>query len=197
MSRQPRIRHKALAAGVLAVIVAAAVALLVQRANRDGGAAQAAPTNQGVAQLWHNVAQCLRTHGHPAFRDPEINGDGDPDFGAQGALVKSAIGDLGQSACRAQVAALPAAAHERPPTTAELHQLVRFARCMRAHGLSDWPDPRTDGRFPLSQRLAASSDRIASLTRVCGPLPGNRRIVTVSPASGPPGEKNPGPTSSP
>ena len=31
--------------------------------------------------------------------------------------------------------------------------MVLFSRCMREHGLSDWPDPRTDGTFPLNQRL--------------------------------------------
>jgi hypothetical protein len=32
----------------------------------------------------------------------------------------------------------------------------RFAACMRAHGIADWPDPNADGDFPLPPSLASS-----------------------------------------
>jgi hypothetical protein len=36
-----------------------------------------------------------------------------------------------------------------------MRRLPAFARCMRAHGVSDWPDPDDLGHFPLPSRLPA------------------------------------------
>jgi hypothetical protein len=180
-------------AAAAAVILAAAVAFLVHHSGGDGApAAQAAPGTgtERAAQLWHNLAQCLRTHGHPEFEDPVIDSQGEPDFGAQGAQVKRAVQTLGVSACRAQLAAMPPSEHRRPPTAAELHQMVLFSRCMRAHGLSDWPDPRADGTFPLNQRLMALGKRgILTQVRACGPLRGDGKGIAISPSSSPPGSQ--------
>jgi len=33
---------------------------------------------------------------------------------------------------------------------ADIPALVRFARCMRQHGLTDFPDPKADGIFRLA-----------------------------------------------
>lgn len=192
MSRQARTRRTALVAAAVAVIVAAAVALFIHRSGDGAPSAQAssqgAPGSDQVAQLWHNLAQCLRTHGHPLFKDPVIDSHGDPDFGAQGVEVKRAVLTLGTSACRAQLAAMPASDHRRPPTAAELHHRVLFSRCMRAHGLPDWPDPRADGTFPLNQRLM---DKRGTRTQVqaCQPLLGDAKGIEISPSSVPPGSK--------
>lgn len=192
MSPHRRTRRTALVAAAAAVVLAAAVALLVHRSGGDGvPAAHAAPGNERVALLWHNVTQCLRTHGHPGFEDPAVDSQGNPDFGAQGVLVKRAIAGLAVSACRAQLAALPAADHGRPPTTAELHQMVLFSRCMRTHGLSDWPDPRADGTFPLGQRLLGLGKRgIITQMRACNPLLGSiAKGIAISPSSDPAGSR--------
>jgi hypothetical protein len=189
MSRPPRTRRTALAAAAAAVIVAAAVALLVHRSGDGAPPAQAAPPgDEGVAQLWHNLAQCLRTHGHPQFKDPVIDSRGNPDFGTQGAEVKRAVLTLGVSACRAQLAAMPASDHRRPATAAELHQRVLFSRCMRAHGLPDWPDPQADGTFALPERLLRKRGTRTQV-RACQPLLGDAKGIEISPSSLPPGSK--------
>jgi hypothetical protein len=192
MSRQPRIRRTAVAGAAAAVILIAAVVVLVNRSGGEGSPAANAATGSGrAAQLWHDVAQCLRTHGHPGVKDPVINEQGDPDFGAQGADVKRAVMQLSATTCRAQIAALPAAEHRRPPTTAELHQMVLFSRCMREHGLPDWPDPRADGTFPLNQRLMRLDKRgTRTQMQACLPLMGSRsKGIAISPSSMPPGSK--------
>ena len=53
-------------------------------------------------------------------------------------------------ACQPIVDRLPPAARgaETRPA-ADIPALVRFARCMREHGLADFPDPKADGIFPL------------------------------------------------
>ena len=153
MSRPARIRRTAAAAAAVALFAIAAVAVLVSRSGGVGPpAANASTGDEARALLWHNLAQCLREHGHPAFRDPAIDSRGEPDFGTQGATVKRAVLDAGVT-CRAELAALSTEGRDKAPTTAELHRMVLFSRCMREHGLPDWPDPRTDGTFPLNQRL--------------------------------------------
>jgi hypothetical protein len=47
--------------------------------------------------------------------------------------------------------------------------LRAFAVCMRAHGLSDWPDPTPDGHFPLPGRYAPpnGNELIEAPLRAC------------------------------
>jgi hypothetical protein len=46
-------------------------------------------------------------------------------------------------------------------------KLRRFAQCMRAHGLSDWPDPKADGSFDLPQRLRAGKQVFKTQLAAC------------------------------
>jgi hypothetical protein len=46
-----------------------------------------------------------------------------------------------------------------------MQALVRFARCMRAHGVPDWPDPNALGEFPMTTQMSSqfkSSDQHAN-----------------------------------
>jgi hypothetical protein len=182
MSRPPRIRRTAVAAAAVALIPIAAAAVLVSRSGGVGSpAANASTGNEARALLWHNLARCLRKHGHPDFRDPRIDSRGEPDFGAQGATVKRAVLTAGAT-CRAELAALSREGRDKAPTAAELRKMVLFSRCMRERGLSDWPDPRTDGTFPLNRRLLGlrgTRDRM----RPCLPLMGARaKGIKVTPS---------------
>lgn len=99
-------------------------------------------------------AGCMRSRGVPNFPDPQP--------GASNTKFPSAQ-QLGVSSSRIQ-AAVDACQHLLPPGTddqfppAEVALLLRgmlpFARCMRSHGVPDFPDPATDSQgqpyFPLS-----------------------------------------------
>ena len=134
------------------VLAAIAVVLVHGTGGGGGPAADAAAANPSATQAWHDLAQCLRSHGHPGIRDPEVDSHNSADFGSQAMQAKTAMKNS-EAACRAEIAALPVSDDDRPPTAAELHQMVLFSQCMRAHGLPDWPDPHADGTFPLNQRL--------------------------------------------
>ena len=84
-------------------------------------------------------ARCMRAHGVPDFPDPDSNGQFNVDP---------------QSASSQETAADHVCHHllnggGRPADTAQqqhmLGQLVRYARCMRAHGVPNFPDPQTSG----------------------------------------------------
>jgi hypothetical protein len=129
------------------VVVATAAALTLCTAAEAG-------SNPPTAAAWHAVMQCVRSHGYPSLRDPRVNADGKEDFGTQGIAMKRVLGDKRiTTACKTYLDKLPPRSGKRPPTPAELHQLVLFAQCIRRHGTPDWPDPAPNGAFRLPPRI--------------------------------------------
>jgi hypothetical protein len=144
-------------------------------------AAQARSGRDNVMLLWHHFAQCLRTHGYPQIADPTYLANGDVSFGAQGLQAKQAVRTVGRTACRAQFAAVQSPAANPPPSAADLHKMVLFSRCMRQHGIPDWPDPRADGTYPLDQRLVQMGKRgIVTQLVACRNLDPGRGIAVSS-----------------
>jgi hypothetical protein len=58
-----------------------------------------------------------------------------------------------------------------PAASAQLNRAVAFARCMRSHGVPNWPDPNSSGVFDKSklssQQLGASSSRVQAAQTAC------------------------------
>ena len=122
-----------------AVIAACAVALL--SAACSGSPSSASPggsSSTGANSPALAYARCVRGHGVPNFPDP----------GSGGQFSKTTLEQLSASNSQYQTATqtcahlLPA---EGGPTAAELRQqwngMASFARCMRSHGVPNWPDP--------------------------------------------------------
>jgi hypothetical protein len=174
-------------AASLATVAATAVAVLTLSACGGGAAAGAGTgTRAGgsAAAAWHVAMQCVRSHGYPSLRDPQIDSTGREDFGAQNGAVKRAFGDRRLAACRPYLDKIPNFGRKPPPTPAELHQLVLFAQCIRRHGTPDWPDPNARGAFPLPPRLLnQSKDGIVRLLAGCESL-WNGKIAIQGPGDG-------------
>jgi len=90
-------------------------------------------------------SQCARQNGLPNFPDPIV---------VDGALSwpNTPKGDIerAEQSCRTilqQLASVPQVME--PPSAETLQHMRQFAQCMRAQGVSDWPDPKADGTFPL------------------------------------------------
>lgn len=134
----------------LASLAAAAVAIL---AAGCGAQHTSSPTTgtQSLAAQWHRVVVCARTHGMPNLPDPQINAQGKAIF-PSGLNVPNET----RRACQAMFDRLAGNSPNHEPTPAELAALLQFARCMRSHGVNDWPDPRPDGTFHPDARLAGS-----------------------------------------
>jgi hypothetical protein len=114
----------------------------------SAGGSAASPQNG-----WLAFSSCMRSHGVSRFPDPASNGE----------LPKVSLPELGVSSSRFQ-AAQAACAELRPAgaslaqesdclmlgncPAAEVEQIraaeLRYARCMRSHGVPDWPDPTLD-----------------------------------------------------
>ena len=125
-----------------------------------GGGSQAAGTRTPTArsssagpELYRQAAACLRAHGAPDTPDPTQ----DPQTGEW--TLTSGPNKPPRSAsnaCRPILSRLPEAKGGRelkPLTAAEMAKAKQWAKCMREHGLADFPsDPDANGTFTVPQR---------------------------------------------
>jgi hypothetical protein len=103
------------------------------------------------AAAWHQVVLCARAHGMPNLPDPQIDASGK-------AIFPSGLNipEQTRQGCQSLYDRLVPNAQDQPLTQAQLAALLRFARCMRSHGIADWPDPRKDGSFVPDARISQS-----------------------------------------
>jgi hypothetical protein len=92
------------------------------------------------------VAACFRSHGYPNFPDPVQDKDGQWIF-------PDSAGNPQASACDALKRQNKQRQRQERPSAADMAKLRQVARCMREHGVPDWPDPYEDGSFLLPPRL--------------------------------------------
>jgi hypothetical protein len=113
-------------------------------------------------------AACMRSHGVPDFPDPKATSEGQvisiPDDDSPG--FTSAL-----KSCRSL---LPDGGVPSPAQQAqEREELLRFAACMRARGVRDFPDPTFgNGRSPFPAGINRSSPRFAAAKRACAGVTG-------------------------
>lgn len=146
------------ASSVVAVI---AVVLLVSACG-----AHPSVSVQGSGPL--AFSQCMRANGVSNFPDP----------GSGGAIPKESVGQLGvtsvrfQSAQRACQHLLPNGG--RPPNQSQLQQEkaqgLSYARCVRAHGVPNFPDPDSSGRIPdpATVGINQGSPKFQAANQACG-----------------------------
>ena len=112
------------------------------------------------AQIWHELAVCARAHGDPSFPDPSVDSHGQAHF-PPGTQKPS---DATIAACQSIYNRLPASV--RGGDAPDIQMEIKFAQCMRAHGLTDWPDPQPDGSYRLPADLQAQSKSGPVWTRI-------------------------------
>lgn len=132
-----------------AVVIIATAVLALSAAACNGGPSSSGSNGSRAANGSANskalaYASCMRSHGVPNFPDPGSSGDFD----------KTTLQRLTRSSPRYQTAnhacgrLLPAGG----PTAAEVQQewsgMASFARCMRSHGVPNWPDPTPYPPYP-------------------------------------------------
>lgn len=84
---------------------------------------------------------CFRAHGLPAFPDPVYDpSDGRWHFSNEQPPLTAQV----RQSC---ASVMPHTTPASPIPTARLNELLAFARCMRSHGSTEWPDPTVDGVF--------------------------------------------------
>jgi hypothetical protein len=98
-------------------------------------------------------ARCMRAHGISNFPDPDANGnlqlnaDAGSDLDPNNPQFKAA-----DSACKSLLPPPQAAPKDLKAKT------LKYARCMRAHGISDFPDPKPDGTLQIQATPGSDLD---------------------------------------
>ena len=160
----------------------------------DSGPGQSSAGNSGsqsqasIGGVTVQFAQCMRTHGVPSFPDPN----------AQGQVTFSGVGPQSasfQAAQRACAKYAPNGGKTLSPAQ-QAHmvaQALKFSKCMRAHGISDFPDPQVQtgaGGVSIGIRINGKgstdlnprSPQFQAAQKVCQPLigsPGTARSSAV------------------
>jgi hypothetical protein len=102
-------------------------------------------------------AECLRSNGLPGFPDPGAGGAFHISS-SSGVIPGSPQFQAAQKACRKFMPNGGA-----PPSPAQqartLDQLLKYSECMRSHGITDFPDPRSSsGRVGFSITASPGGD---------------------------------------
>jgi hypothetical protein len=120
-----------------------------------GTSAPSASVAPDAAQAGRDLAQCLRDHGIPA-KDPILPIAPGTNlatvFGVDPQSVSQAQLQRIQQVCAPQIQKFQQLAVPPPPWGTTDAQKLAFARCMRSHGVPNWPDPVAGSNdFPLQQ----------------------------------------------
>jgi hypothetical protein len=158
-----RLGGAAAAGASLALALAACGGSSGGPASGGGGTSSPAADSTQAARY----AQCMRAHGVPDFPDP-VDGHlsltvrkgtdldpADPAFkSAQRACRKLAPAGLGSGGAQ---------------STGQQSQLLKFVRCMRSHGVKDFPDPSSGGAVVM-QGIDPQSPQFQSAMQSCRKL---------------------------
>jgi hypothetical protein len=173
---------------------AAAIALLAAACGSTGNSSSTASGNSGspppkslVSAAYRN-ARCMREHGFPNFPDPKVINDGGRQ--AISIMIPGGVGTSPrfEAARRACHGILPPPGNESSAESAAVQHvraehLVSFARCMRAHGVANFPDPTAQGQLTLAMLSAANVDiqlrSVQQAAYACAPSSGG----SVTPAA--------------
>jgi hypothetical protein len=113
-------------------------------------------------------SKCMRSHGVPNFPDP--NTGAGFQVHVSGTLNSVNIGDIpginqqspaylaAYSACKKLLPQIGPGFGQQHPSAAAIAQAREWSKCMRAHGVPNWPDPQTylpNIPNPAAQGLAA------------------------------------------
>jgi hypothetical protein len=106
-------------------------------------------------------AACIRAHGVPNFPDP--NSDGSVNL--TGININSPQFLAAHQDCQSLVVASPPAVVKQ-----QVKQELAVAQCMRKHGVPDFPDPNSQGKFPGGWPQSLTSTPLgAKAAKTCNP----------------------------
>jgi hypothetical protein len=144
----------------------AALSLLAAGCGGSGGTPGVANVGTNAATTTQNqtgglvaFSQCMRSHGLPSFPDPQHYADGNVK------LTMHQVGNTPQfrQAINACNQLLPANGGGGSQQTAaqqrkQLEDELSFARCMRSHGITRFPDPTAQGQLTVAMAQAQGID---------------------------------------
>jgi hypothetical protein len=117
----------------------------------DPAATRTATAQEKLVKL----AECIRAHGVPHFPDPDAKGEFSFGIDVSPAVWKQAV-----DACKALE---PPGEFSGKRSPKQQSDALRFAECVRAHGVKDFPDP-VNGDPLIDTTKIPSSNRPGGMT---------------------------------
>jgi hypothetical protein len=150
--RRERLRRAGLAAAALACLALVAAACSSPKTGTGAGPAGGSAGHSALA-----YSQCMRAHGIKNFPDPNAQGDISLNAGpGTGINPNSPQYKAADNACKSL---LPPQHALSPAQQAKARaQSLKYSRCMRAHGISDFPDPDSQGGIKLNPKAGGDLD---------------------------------------
>lgn len=148
----------------------AAMAAIAPLGVACGGSAASTALGGVNYQKAVSYAQCMRSHGEPSWPDPTIQGN---------FLLPPSLAPFSpqfRSANKACAKLLPNGGQISPAVVQKaVEDDLRFAACMRTHGVPDFPDPTQHGStvsiaVPPGSSVDTSSPQFQSAQQACESL---------------------------
>lgn len=140
----------------------AGIALLATGCGAASSTTTTTSSPQDGASAAFRFSACMRQHGVPNFPDPRVT----TTPGNQSVMVTLPAGVHGtpafraaQQSCRGILPA-PSKGNHTSAAAQAAHRLglLAFARCVRTHGINDFPDPNAQGQMTSAMLAAAGVD---------------------------------------
>lgn len=145
-------------------------------ASSTTAATSTTPTQNGLLAF----SQCMRADGVPSFPDPQRFADGNVKLTIHGYGNGSPQFRTALSACNHLLPAGRGGSERR--TRAQLADELSFARCMRRHGVGNFPDPTAQGDLSVEMVQAAGIDvhsaAVLRVVQTC--LPASHGALTAA-----------------
>jgi hypothetical protein len=146
---------------------------------------------QNVAQLYAKWAECIRQHGIDLV-DPVVDDQGEVNISLPPGVSQQTY-EAANTACQSlHQAAQTAARGGRPPEKPDPTKMINFSKCMRAHGVRDFPDPSANGGLTIQagpgSDLGPDNPTFVAAQKACqpilGPMQGGEKVSAVGPKGG-------------
>ena len=128
-------------------------------AGTSSGSSTGSGGNDSLAHAQKGVkfAECMRSHGVSNFPDPGASGKLTIDAVANGSSIDTSTPAFTQaiSACKALE---PAGFTGSKRSSQQQQAALKFAECIRANGVKDFPDPIPNGPLVDTNRIPSASE---------------------------------------
>jgi hypothetical protein len=155
-------------AGVVLAMLAGA-AMLVAACGGGSGSTSASGSGSGSGSQNNpaQFAQCMRSHGVPSFPDPDSSGHFSLEITKGGSLQPNS--PAFQSAVQACHKYDTSFGSSQGSGSVSSSSALKFAKCMRTHGVTNFPDPQGGGRFVMPGSVQ-SNPHFQPAMQACRPI---------------------------
>ncbi len=169
------------AASLVAVLVGGAVSLGACGGTDAPGVASVgsttttrpSPAAESASSDALRYSKCIRAHGVSNFPDPAPSGG----FHVPGSVKGEPQFQSAAQACQPDAPGGGASAKH-----VNVHEELRYAECMRSHGIADFPDPLPGGGFRITNTdIRTTSPRFEAATSACAAKPGSPGVHPTGP----------------